>query len=73
MVTAPISGHHALKANTSLIYVLGALLVIGRLMAAWGLSQSSGTTKGRQIGMALTLIALLVASLTVLAKITSGF
>ncbi len=68
-----IGSAEALGANSKLIYVLGALLVIGRLASAWGLSQSSGTTQGRQIGLALTAIAMLVASLTVLAKIASGF
>ena len=67
-----IGSAEALGANTNLIYVLGGLLLVGRLASAWGLSQSSGTTKGRQIGLALTMIAMLVASLTVLAKIASG-
>lgn len=68
-----IGSAEALGANSKLIYVLGALLLIGRLASAWGLSQSSGTTQGRQIGLALTVIAMLVASLTVLAKIAGGY
>jgi uncharacterized membrane protein YecN with MAPEG domain len=68
-----IGSAEALGANSGLIYVLGALLVIGRLASAWGLSRSSGTSQGRQIGLVLTAIAMLVASLTVLTKIASGF
>ena len=67
-----IGSAEALGANRPLIYVLGAMLVIGRLAAGWGLSQSIGTTQGRRIGTVLTLLAMAVASLTVLAKVASG-
>ena len=68
-----IGSAEALGANHNLIYVLGALLLIGRLAAAWGLGNSTGTSQGRQIGAVLTMIATFVASLTVLAKIASGY
>lgn len=67
-----IGSAEALGANVTLVYVLGALLLIGRLASAWGLGNSTGTTQGRRIGAALTIIAMLVASLTVLAKIAGG-
>lgn len=45
-----------------LLHVLGITLVLARLMHAWGLSHSSGTSWGRFLGTALTLAVMLVAA-----------
>jgi uncharacterized membrane protein YecN with MAPEG domain len=47
-------------APSLVIHGFGALLLLGRLAHAWGLSRSSGATLGRRGGMALTWLAFLV-------------
>jgi hypothetical protein len=51
-----------LGANKWLSHGLGASLVLARLLHAWGLSQTSGTSLGRLLGVTLTWLALLVSS-----------
>jgi uncharacterized protein len=48
------------------LHALGALLLIARVLHAWGLSRRSGTSSGRFYGMLLTLIALLAMAGTLL-------
>lgn len=43
-------------------HALGASLVVARLLHAYGLSRTSGTSLGRLLGVTLTWIALLVSS-----------
>jgi len=42
------------------VHAIGILLIGGRLLHAWGLSQSRGKSFGRSAGVALTVAALLV-------------
>ena len=46
-----------------LLHVFGCLLIIGRLLHAWGLSSSPGLTPGRGIGMVLTWLTIAVMAL----------
>lgn len=48
------------------VHVLGVALVLGRLLHAWGLSQSRGPSFGRATGMALTWLAVLAGSVNAL-------
>ncbi len=48
------------------LHGLGAALFLGRVLHAWGLSRSQGTSPGRAIGMMLTLGSILVSSLWLL-------
>lgn len=50
------------KASPALIHTLGGLLLIGRCLHAWGLSNSAGTSPGRFIGMLLTFLVVLVSA-----------
>lgn len=45
------------------LHALGLALVLGRVLHAWGLSQTAGVSKGRFIGTLLTWLMLLVGSL----------
>jgi hypothetical protein len=49
-----------------LLHVFGCLLVIGRLLHAFGLSSSPGLTPGRAIGMTLTWLVIVVMALLLL-------
>ena len=62
MILLLIGFGEMLGASRWLTHGLGASLVIGRLLHAWGLSMSRGTSFGRLIGVTLTWLALLVAS-----------
>ncbi|MDQ2069551.1 MAPEG family protein [Natronospira bacteriovora] len=42
------------------LYAIGGLLLLGRLLHAWGLSLSAGKTFGRFWGMVLTWLSLLI-------------
>ncbi len=46
-----------------MIHALGAVLVVGRLLHAQGLSKSGGVSSGRFVGTLLTWVVLLVAAL----------
>jgi uncharacterized membrane protein YecN with MAPEG domain len=45
------------------LHGLGMALVLGRILHAWGLSQTAGVSKGRFIGTILTWLMLLIGSL----------
>ena len=51
-----------------IIHVLGAVLVLARLLSAWGLSSAEGPTFGRQSGAGLTILVLAAASIIILAR-----
>lgn len=51
-----------LGAHKWLTHALGASLVAGRLLHAWGLSKTSGASLGRLFGVVFTWLALLVSS-----------
>jgi len=48
------------------LHGLGGSLFLGRVLHAWGLSQRAGTSFGRAIGIVLTLLCILAASLWLL-------
>lgn len=50
------------------IHGLGAVLVLARLVSAWGLSRSLGATPQRQMGAGLTIAVLTLASLLILYR-----
>jgi hypothetical protein len=43
------------------VYVMGALLLLGRLLHAFGLGRSTGTSTGRAVGVTLTWLVILIA------------
>ncbi|MBL4659501.1 MAG: MAPEG family protein [Alcanivoracaceae bacterium] len=47
------------QGSSMVLYVLGALAVIARVMHAYGLSKSAGVTVGRFYGIALTWIVII--------------
>lgn len=47
-------------ATAGRVHAIGSLLVVGRVLHAWGLSQSRGLSFGRSVGMVLTMTALVV-------------
>lgn len=55
-----------------LLHLLGAALIIGRLLHAQGLSRSAGTSKGRFIGTLLTWLMLAVAALLAVGVAVGG-
>jgi uncharacterized membrane protein YecN with MAPEG domain len=54
------------------IHALGGVLVLARLISAWGLSSSLGATPQRQAGAGLTIVVLALASLMVLYRALVG-
>jgi uncharacterized membrane protein YecN with MAPEG domain len=48
------------------VHILGIAIVVSRLASSWGLSQSLGVTRGRQIGGGLGVLSLVVSSLVLL-------
>ena len=57
---------------TSLIHVLGSVLVIARLASAWGLSHSLGATTPRQAGAGATALVVAGASLLIAYRVLVG-
>jgi uncharacterized protein len=51
-----------------IIHALGAVLVIARLLSAWGLLSAEGVTAGRQAGAGLTVLVLIAASVVILLR-----
>lgn len=62
MILLLIGFAEMLGAHKWLTHGLGLSLVAGRLLHAWGLAQSRGTSLGRLLGVTLTWLALLVSS-----------
>jgi hypothetical protein len=52
--------------SKTIIHVLGAALVLARLLSAWGLLSAEGPTFGRQSGAGLTVLVLIAASVLIL-------
>ncbi len=48
-------------AGAVVVHAVGAMLFVGRLAHAWGLSRSGGVSAGRFVGTLLTWLALLIA------------
>ncbi len=55
-------------ASTNLLLLLAGLLVLGRLLHAWGLSHKQGISFGRFYGTAMTWGMMLITSIALLAK-----
>lgn len=51
-----------------IIHVLGAVLVLARLLSAWGLLSAEGPSFGRQSGAGLTILVLAAASIIILVR-----
>lgn len=51
-----------------IVHILGLMLLIGRLLHAWGVSSSSGVSKGRFIGMVLTMVMIIACAVILLWK-----
>jgi uncharacterized protein len=58
----------ALGTGKTIIHILGAALVLARLLSAWGLSSAEGQSFGRQSGAGLTVLVLAAASVTILLR-----
>ena len=55
-----------------ILHLSGIALILGRLLHAYGMSGSSGPSKGRFVGMSLTLLAILGMSLLLLWQFVVG-
>ncbi len=55
-----------------LLHAAGSVLLLGRVLHAWGLSGSGGVSFGRFHGMLLTLVVLLVLPLALLWRVVAG-
>lgn len=55
-------------ARAMLLHALGAALLLGRLLHAWGLSHSSGVSFGRFYGTALTWLMMIACIAALLVK-----
>ena len=51
-----------------IIHVLGIVLVVARLLSAWGLLSAEGPTMGRQAGAGLTVVVLIAVSVILLLR-----
>jgi uncharacterized membrane protein YecN with MAPEG domain len=49
-----------------LLHAFGIMLVVGRVLHALGLSRSAGSSPGRLVGIALTLLAIIVMAVLLL-------
>jgi uncharacterized membrane protein YecN with MAPEG domain len=58
----------AIGTGKTVIHVLGAALVLARLLSAWGLASAEGQTFGRQWGAGLTVLVLAAASVLILLR-----
>jgi uncharacterized membrane protein YecN with MAPEG domain len=54
--------------SKTIVHVLGAVLVLARLLSAQGLLSSEGQTFGRQSGAGLTVLVLIAASVLILLR-----
>jgi len=54
------------------LHVLGAMLILGRLLHAWGLAGSAGVSFGRMVGMLLTMAAYLGLIVALLWRFAAG-
>ena len=62
MILLLIGFGEMLGAHKWLTHALGGGLVVARLLHAYGLSRTSGTSTGRFVGVTLTWLALLISS-----------
>lgn len=55
-----------------MLHLLGGMLLLGRVLHAWGLSSRSGVSVGRFHGMLLTMLAMLGLSGALLWRVLAG-
>lgn len=55
-------------ARAQLLAVLGGMLLVGRLLHAWGLSHKSGKSFGRFYGTSITWLMMIITSVLLLGK-----
>jgi len=53
------------------VHALGGLLVLGRLLSAFGLSRSLGASQPRQLGAGLTVLMVVAASLLIALRLVT--
>jgi uncharacterized membrane protein YecN with MAPEG domain len=58
----------ALGTGKTIVHILGAALVLARLLSAWGLLSAEGQSFGRQSGAGLTVLVLAAASVLILLR-----
>ena len=59
--------------NSGLIHGFGSVLVVSRIGHAWGLSHSSGTSKGRFLGSLFTWLLMLAMAMFAIAGYVQQF
>lgn len=57
----------AYRVPTLVLHPLGIAFTIGRVLHAWGMWQSSGPSPGRNLGIAITWVVLLIAAVLAVA------
>lgn len=57
--------------STTVLHVLGIILVVGRVLHAYGLTRNAGTSIGRASGISLTWLMILAASLLAIYSVVS--
>lgn len=56
-----------------LVHAFGAALFVSRLLHAWGLAVSAGTSPGRFLGTVLTLLLMVAMSVMAIAGFATGY
>ena len=56
-----------------LVHAFGAALVVSRLLHAWGLAVSSGTSPGRFLGTVLTLLLMIAMCVMAIVGFAAGY
>lgn len=67
-----LTGIELQEFSVVVLHVLGTTLVIGRLLHAYGLSRSAGTSFGRAAGILLTWLMILASSLLAIVSVVSS-
>ena len=60
--------YESMNGAPMLVLILGALLCVGRLLHAYGVSQKNETLKFRQAGMVITFIVILITAFSIILK-----
>ena len=61
LILLPLMG-----ASATLVHLVGLMILIGRLLHAWGLAGSAGTSVGRLVGMLSTNFGLLIGAIAII-------
>lgn len=60
--------HESMNGAPKLVLILGALLCVGRLLHAYGVSQKNETLTFRQAGMVITFSVMLISAFSIVLK-----